>query len=437
MAVGSGRESIMAKNSEFRRYASTLLAIFLCLAPLGADPGEAEDTPAVENGPTIPGEYPAVDLSFPETALYRHYLEQYTTPEGLKYLSRVMQNSVQYRQFMLSELDRLEAPRWLIYLPVIESGFTARARSRSGAVGVWQFMRNSVGGYNIRINEWIDERRDPWITTTAAIRKLKDNFRMLNDWPLALAAYNCGLGATRSAMKKAGTQNYWDLCERGFFRRETVHYVPKLFAIAHILSRSAEYGIDWGVPVAEDAYTTIPVSRPVDMNVLSKETGMDTALLSSLNPSLHYSITPPGLSYNLRIPSEKSDDVAALLADRSRILLEYYLYTIKSGDTLFALSLHYGVSVDMLLEYNPGISPRTLQLGKKLVIPAIKEVTTYAGKKDRENLNFSGSYLVKQGDTLWSIALAHGIQVETLAERNNLTVNSILKLGKQLRVPIL
>jgi membrane-bound lytic murein transglycosylase D len=113
------------------------------------------------------------------------------------------------------------------------------------------------------------------------------------------------------------------------------------------------------------------------------------------------------------------------------------LYTIKSGDTLFALSLHYGVSVDMILEYNPGIAPKTLQLGKKLVIPALREVKTYTGKKDRDNLDFSGSYLVKQGDTLWSIALAHGIQVETLAEKNNLQVNSILKLGKQLRVPIL
>lgn len=427
----------MVKNSDSRRPAAVILAIVLCLPMLHANPGEAEEAPITETDTQEKYGYPAIDLPFPQTPLYQRYLEQYTTPEGLKYLSRIMQNSVQYRQFIFSELDRLDAPRWLIYLPVIESGFTSRAISRSGAVGIWQFMRNSIGGYNIRINEWIDERRDPWITTTAAIRKLKDNYTLLNDWPLALAAYNCGLGAARGAIRKAGTHDYWDLCEQGFFRRETVHYVPKLFAIAHILSRSEEYGIDWGTAIDGDTYTTIPVSRPVDMNVLSKETGIETALLSSLNPSLHYSITPPGLPYNLRIPAEKHAEVASLLADRSRILLEYYLYTIKSGDTLFALSLHYGVSVDMLLEYNPGVSPRTLQLGKKLVIPAIKEVAAFAGTQERENLDFTGTYRVRQGDTLWSIALAHGIQVETLAEKNNLAVNSILKLGKQLRVPIL
>lgn len=426
----------MVKNSDLRRPAAFILALVLFLPLLHAMTGETEE-PVTEKDTPIRHEYPVIDLPFPQTALYKRYLEQYSTPEGLQYLSRIMQNSVQYRQFIFSELERLDAPRWLVYLPVIESGFTSRAVSRSGAVGIWQFMRNSIGGYNIRINEWIDERRDPWITTTAAIRKLKDNYALLGDWPLALAAYNCGLGATKKAVHKAGVQDYWELCERGFFRRETIHYVPKLFAIAHLLSRSDEYGIDWGEAVSEETFTTIPVSRPVDMNVLSKETGMETATLSALNPSLHYSITPPGLPYNLRIPADKHDEVAAILADRSRILLEYYLYTIKSGDTLFALSLHYGVSVDMILEYNPGVSPRTLQLGKKLVIPAIKEVAAYAGKKERENLNFSGTYHVRNGDTLWSIALAHGIQVETLAEQNNIAVNSILKLGKQLRVPIL
>jgi membrane-bound lytic murein transglycosylase D len=446
----------MVKSSKSGLFGMLCVAVFLLSSALWGNPGQPgearapdnESTPAPADAPSgdTPAEdkpappahnYPAVDFSHPETGDYARFLTQYSTADGIKYLSRVMQNSVQYRAFIFSELERLGAPSWLVYLPVIESGFTSRAVSRSGAVGVWQFMRNSIGGYNIRINEWIDERRDPWITTTAAIQKLMDNYRELGDWPLALAAYNCGLGATKKAVKRAGTSDYWELCRQGLFRRETVLYVPKFLAIAALLAQSDEYGIDWGETVPGESFTTIAVSRPVDMNVLARETGVAASLLSGLNPALYYSITPPGIPYKLRIPSESLDAVQTLLEDKSRILLEYYLYTIKSGDTLFALSLHYGVSVDMILEYNPGIAPKTLQLGKKLVIPALREVKTYTGKKDRDNLDFSGSYLVKQGDTLWSIALAHGIQVETLAEKNNLQVNSILKLGKQLRVPIL
>jgi len=381
--------------------------------------------------------YPALTIELPDQPLVNKYIHQYTSPEGIKYLSAVMKRSSLYRDFIRSELRRQNMPEWLLYLPVIESGFSTGAVSRSGATGIWQFMRNSVGGYGIHINEWLDERRDPWIATTAAIRKLGDNYRDLGDWNLALAAYNCGLGATRRAVKKGGKADYWYLSQKGFFKRETVHYVPKFLAISHILSRSDEFGIDWGQAPVQDTLITIPVRRPVDLSVLAKETGADSAFLRSINPSLHYSITPPDSTYNLRIPELITDSVNAVLNDRTKMLLEYYMYKIKSGDTLYALSHHYGVSVEMIQQYNPGLKPSTLQIGKKVVIPAIREVSAYKGKQDSGNLDFSGVYLVKKGDTLWSIALAYNVQVETLADRNNIEVNSVLKLGKQLRVPIL
>lgn len=348
-----------------------------------------------------------------------------------------MKRSVLYRAFILEETRRLGVPECLLYLPVIESGFTSGAVSRSGATGVWQFMRNSVSGYGIRMSEWLDERRDPWITTTAALRKLSDNYRDLGNWPLALAAYNCGLGATRKAVKKGGTSDYWELCRLGLFKKETVHYVPKFLAISEILSQSETLAIDWGKPEPVGSFITVPVKRPVDLSVIAKETETDPRLMKSINPALHYSITPPDAVYGLRIPAITEERVRTVLEDRTKMLLEYYLYKVTSGDTLFALALHYGVSVDMILQYNPGVKPNTLKIGKKLVIPAIKEVTAYSGKKDRTDLDFSGTYLVKKGDTLWSIALAHEIQVETLAERNNLEVSAVLSLGKQLRVPIL
>ncbi len=386
---------------------------------------------------TLAEESPIPGLEVPDHPLIRKFRAQYETSEGLQYLAKVMQRSAPYRAFIRAELARLELPEFLIYLPVIESAYSPTAISKSGATGVWQFMRNSVGGFGIRMNEWMDERRDPWIATTAALRKLSDNYRETGDWYLALAAYNCGLGATKTAVKKAGKADYWYLCEKGFLKRETVLYVPKLLAIAEILNDSEEYGIDWGEEPSVDAFATVEVKRPIDLAMLAKECEIEPALLKSVNPALFYNITPPDSTYALRIPAESAERVNGLLADKTRMLLEFYMYTIKSGDTLYALSLHYGVSVDMLLQYNPGTKANTLKIGKKMVIPALKEVAAYQGKKDPDTLSFSGTYLVKQGDTLWSIALAYDIQVETLAEKNNLDVNAVLKLGKELRVPIM
>ena len=213
--------------------------------------------------------------------------------------------------------------------------------------------------------------------------------------------------------------------------------MPQFLAIATILSRSKEYGIDWGDASTNPTLATLDVKRPVDINVLAKETGLEAADLKKLNPALFYHITPPDVRYGLRIPADRQADIETVLEDKSKMLLEYYMYKIKSGDTLSALAQHYGISVDMILQYNPGVKPSTLKIGKNIVIPALKEVGTYKGKQDPDTLNFSGSYLVKKGDTLWSIALAYNIQVETLAEKNNLEVNSTISLGKALRVPIL
>jgi len=431
--------AVVEPESAARTDANTIIGDQSVLQQDPLTPALPEDTAQMPDQ-TIPKntfQFAKMTLETPDNALITRYINQYTSPDGLKYLSAVMKRSVLYREYIMKEIERQEVPECLFYLPVIESGFSTTAVSHSGATGVWQFMKNSMGGYGIRVNEWMDERKDPWITSVAAIRKLKENYNDLGDWYLALAAYNCGLGATRVAIKKAGVADYWYLCQKGYLKPETVQYIPKFIAISTILSKSDEYGIDWGDSTEGSDLITIPVKRPVDINVLAKETGLDPAELKKVNPALYYSITPPDTTYSLRIPASQQTQIAAILADKSKMLLEYYMYKVKSGDTLYALALHYGISMDMILEYNPGVKASTLKIGKNLVIPAIKEVGAYKGKHDPDNLDFSGSYLVKQGDSLWSIALAYNIQVETLADKNNIEVNTVLKLGKQLHVPIM
>ncbi|UTC78507.1 transglycosylase SLT domain-containing protein [Treponema sp. OMZ 799] len=372
----------------------------------------------------------------PRYPLIEKFRNQYLTENGLRYLEAIMQRSRPYRNFIIQELRRENLPPELLFLPVIESGFSPKAVSKSGAVGIWQFMRNSIGGYDIHIDEWMDERRDPWKTSAAAVKKLKWNYNYYNDWYLALAAYNCGVGALDKAIKKAGSRNYWYLAEKKFLKPETSLYVAKFLAIAEILMNSEKYGIDWGEALDYEATELIPIKRSVDIILLAEKVKADTDLFSALNPSLKFNITPPNVKYNLRIPMEHKEAVQDLLA-KNTLLIKYYSYKIRSGDTLYALSRHYGVSIKSIINYNPGIKASALRIGQVLKIPALKTVNSYRRKKDDQNVEFNGVYIIQKGDTLWSIALKHDVQVETLAAKNGIEVNSVLSLGQKLKVPII
>ena len=369
--------------------------------------------------------------------LIEKFRKQYMSTDGYNYLSKIMKRSAPYRDFIIELLETENMPAELLFLPVIESGFFETATSKSGAVGIWQFMKNSIGGYNIHIDDWVDERRDPWKASIAAVKKLKWNYSQFNDWPLALAAYNSGAGTIRTAITKAGKADYWYLAEHGYLKKETLYYVPKFLAIAEILSRSEELNIDWGNTEDHPPTSTIEIKRAIDVRLLAEELGLDSETIRKLNPSLRYFITPPSIKYQLRLPSAYTEAAQTVLNQSDKLLIKYYQYRIKSGDTLYALANHYGVSIQSILNYNTGLKPETLKIGKTILIPALKSVGTYSGKNIVQAGNFDGTHTIRQGDTLWSLALKYSVSVELLAQKNNLSVNSVLKLGNTLKVPIL
>lgn len=367
--------------------------------------------------------------------LVEKFRKQYMSADGYAYLSKIMKRSAPYRDFISDLLEAENMPAELLFLPVIESGFFETATSKSGAVGIWQFMRNSIGGFNIHIDDWVDERRDPWKTSVAAVKKLKWNYSQFHDWALALAAYNCGVGSVRSAIKKAGRADFWYLADHGYLKKETVYYVPKFLAIAEILSRSGEFAIDWGSTAEHPPTSTIAIKRAIDVRLFAEALGLEAEAIRKLNPSLRYFITPPSITYQLRIPAAYEEAAQTVLTRSDKLLIKYYQYRIKSGDTLYALAKHYGVSVKSILNYNEGLRAETLKIGKTILIPALKAVEMYAGKNATIAGDFTGSHSIQQGDTLWSLALKYSVSVEQLAEQNNLSVNSVLKLGHTLKVP--
>ena len=432
------------KTPPRQRFYAGIIVVALCIhslyantppKPLAANAGIYLNKPLLQNFQS--NTFLHNTLISHDHPLVEQFRKQYMCSDGYNYLSKIMKRSVPYRDFIIELLEVENMPAELLFLPVIESGFFETATSKSGAVGIWQFMRNSVGGFNIHIDDWVDERRDPWKTSVAAIKKLKWNYSQFNDWPLALAAYNSGVGAIRTAIKKAGKADYWYLAEHGYLKKETQYYVPKFLAVAEILSRSEELNIDWGKTEDIPPTSTIEIKRAIDVRLLAEELGLESETIRKLNPSLRYFITPPNIKYQLRLPSAYTEAAQTVLSQSDKLLIKYYRYRIKSGDTLYALAKHYGVSIQSILNYNEGLKPETLKIGKTILIPALKSVGAYSGKSIAQTRNFDGTHTIKKGDTLWSLALKYSISVELLAQKNNLTVNSVLKLGNILKVPIL
>jgi len=370
--------------------------------------------------------------------LTKHYIERYSSRGGIEWINAIINNGSIYLPFVKEEIAKRGLPPELAYLPFIESGYLGTARSKSGAMGLWQFMMNSIAPFNIKVNDLIDERRDFRKSTAAALQKLAENYHALGDWPLALAAYNAGLGAVSRTAKGANTKDYWLLCDKKLLKQETIHYVPKFLAVSYILTRPRQFGVNYWPETTE--WTTIKPGKQVSLDIIARETGIDRGLLNRLNTELLHGITPPDANYELKIPPAHTDTVTALLAREDAAgLLRYYRYQIRYGDTLSALSRHYGVSVDMIDQYNPGIKNRYLKIGETVLIPAFKETGPYMGVASvlPQQGAFTGTHLVAKGDTLWSLAIHYQVDPQVLAAENGMDLNQILSIGKALKVPII
>jgi membrane-bound lytic murein transglycosylase D len=417
-----------------------LMAAFVLPAqterPLRQKQEDQADKPSPRSGDPAAGAY-ALSGSFLDRDLTQRYIRQYTTTSGLSWLTAVMNRGGPYLPFIREEIKKRGLPPELLYLPVVESAYLPTAASSSGAAGLWQFMKNSIGPFDMKVSDWADERMDFWKATQGALRKLEDNYKQLGDWPLALAAYNAGLGAVRRAVQNSGINDYWLLSEKRLLKNETIQYVPKLLAVSHILSNLRRYHLD---PVWQEdpRWVRIPVGRMADLELLSAAAGIDAALLKGANTELRFAVTPPGTNYLLKVRSADAAALLSVLEQKDIPLIKYYFHTIRSGDTLLALALHYGVSTAQILGENPGTEERRLRIGARLRIPALKETTPLAREqKAGENRPFEGLYQVKPGDTLWSIALAHRVSPEILADANGMGLNDILREGRTLKTPII
>ncbi|MHB0896918.1 MAG: LysM peptidoglycan-binding domain-containing protein [Spirochaetales bacterium] len=360
----------------------------------------------------------------------------YLTTGGKKWLQAVMERSLPYLGYIEAKVKEYGLPKELAFLPVIESEYSPFAVSRSGATGIWQFMRNSISGYDMSISDWTDDRKDFMKSTDAALRKLQDNYSALGDWLLAIAAYNAGLGALSRAVKIPDGKDidFWNLYESKKLSREPLSYVPKFLAVASILSYPELHGLpaDWG---EKHSWEALETSRQVDLNVLAERSGISLAMLKQGNAELKYSITPPNSSYLVKVPADKADTVRGILEDTSSPLFKYTIYKVKSGDTLGAIAQRYSTPLGIILQANKGIKADKIKIGQTIIIPHLSGSSATSKASSGESLSFSDYYTVKKGDTLWDISLLFDVQPDLLADRNGIGVNSLLRIGQKLKVP--
>ena len=382
-------------------------------------------------------------IPIPDDPMIQHYINEYSRESGQKTMSAILQRGAPYLGFIYNSLLEAGMPAELMYLPAVESGFRAWALSRSGASGFWQFMMNSISPYDIVVNEWQDDRRDFWKATGAALSKLRFNYERTGSWPLAVAAYNCGLGRVERAVAAAGTTDYIELFNQGYIPRETRNYVPKFFAFAHIAGYAAIHEVSsaavFNTASAQNSagWEQIELNQAVNLVILASKAGIPVPLLHEANAELRHGITPPAVNgYFLKVPSGYSDNVRKVLENTEEPLMRFYIHEIQGGDTLYALSRHFGVSVSMIEMYNPAVDARALRSGQKIIIPALKETGPFRSDYNApERWNFSLAYTIKAGDSLWSISRAFNTSVEEIAFNNGMRTDETLKVGLIIQVP--
>ncbi|WP_243431478.1 LysM peptidoglycan-binding domain-containing protein [Algoriphagus lutimaris] len=380
---------------------------------------------------------------------------QYFTVRNRDYTRMVLARKDLFFDMFDETLKKHEMPAEIKYLSIIESGLDPQIRSRVGAIGLWQFMPATGRMYGMYVNSEVDDRMDPEKSTDAAAKYLKSLYRMFGDWEVAMAAYNCGPGNVRRAIRRSGgKKTFWGIYN--YLPRETRSYVPQVQAMLYILNHLDEHNLNLEDPTYYHTTEKIRFERALNLTKLAELTDLCTKDLESLNPSLKRGkVSDVNRSIALNLPKAKASFVKQNLAwlsdslnntpttyltDNGKFMLKpveelaeepelnAITYKVRSGDVLGKIASRHGVTVTQIKSWN-GLYSNLIRVGQNLTIyssstPAVAEVRT----------NSSGQllYTVQPGDSLWIISRKHaGLTVDQIKRLNNLNSNNI-KPGQKL-----
>ncbi|MVM35556.1 transglycosylase SLT domain-containing protein [Spirosoma sp. HMF4905] len=343
-------------------------------------------------------------LFFP---LYERMLKQYGLPDELKYLS------------------------------IVESALNPRAISRAGAGGLWQIMPGTGRDLRLSQDDYVDERMDPVKATEAACKYLRDLYNIFGDWEMAMAAYNCGPGAVKRAMRRSGGNSFYTIYDA--LPKETRGYVPQFVAFTYLINHAGDHGIvgeNFEYPIPHD---TIQVSGYFNLETFARHSTMALADLQKMNPAITTTILPESTKrYPLRVPSEQYDYFAShrqtILDSASRIpgKMEHILLASAENVRYGADSMGAWTALNRNPLANISLQEAPVQAAQLAVVESIDEpeddIETVVMRKPRKQ-----TYVVRKGDNLTEIADRYNVELYDLKRWNHLRSTKIQK-GQKLTI---
>jgi membrane-bound lytic murein transglycosylase D len=378
------------------------------------------------------------------------------------YLSRMGR----YEEMIRAELRDRGMPEDLLYLALIESGFSPNATSSAAAVGIWQFIAPTAKRYRLEVSQYVDQRRDPVESTRAALDYLQALYDRFGSWYLAAAGYNTGENRVERILReradgaRGADSLYWEISQ--YLHSETRNYVPKMIAAAILGKYRDRFGFS-DVEV-EDAipFEVVTIPDATELAVIARAAGVQKEVVEALNPHYLRGVTPPGRKVQVRIPSGRTEDFQVAFAKippSQRVTKIEHI--VQRGENLSLIAKRYRTSVAAIQETNRIKNAHSIRVGQRLVIsygpagaPAAARTAAASGSaRPSSNAGAAGQtaasqsaavqakgsgkvvrYRVRAGDSLWSIARQHGVSINELRSWNQLGNSSKIVPGQELKI---
>ncbi len=371
---------------------------------------------------------------------------KYLTGRGRGWYERWLARSTRYVPIYQPILEEHGLPLDIVFLSMIESGFSPRAYSWAHAAGPWQFMPATGRRYGLKVGFWVDERRDFVKATHAAAKYLAALHERFGHWYLAFAAYNAGPGRVSRAIRGTRSKDFWRLSRTRRLKRETKHYVPKLLAAAKIAKKPAEHGFEGVEYLPPLRWDTVDIAMATDLGTVAKACGLDGAeTLEMLNPELRCKVTPPGRTYPLRVPSGQAaacEQGLAALSPSERYTFRYHDLTRR--DSLARIAKMYSTTATAIAHFNEMENTKLANFDE-IVVPVKLADATSLPIKDPPARRFRPSkygpaeakltiHRVRPGDSLWRIARRYRVNVRKIRLWNGLWRTNTLRVGQQIKI---
>ncbi len=389
---------------------------------------------------------PASDIPLTINSKVEYFLNIFQT-SGRSSFAKWLSRSERYIPMMKEVLRENSLPEDLVYLAMIESGFSPNAYSPASAVGPWQFMAGTGKRYSLRIDPWIDERRDPLKSTVAAAMYLKELYSLFNkNWYLAAAGYNAGENKILRAMDMYNSTDFWELAEGSYLKRETKDYVPKLLAAAIIAKDPANYGFADVAYLPPIEFDTVIIPSRTDLDLVANLIGVSNETIRELNPGLRKWCTPPDYpQYELKLPKGKKELFLSAYQkvpaeERYTERVAYASYRARKGDSVASIARRFGadpreVAAINRLKHSGKLRGKLLKIPvNPICVPSGGAQSASAPGKRKKNKQLVQYYTVKHGDTLTSVARRFNVTTKIIAVWNNLRLKGILMPGKKIIV---